>query len=186
MRLDRLPFLERLAPCERILLAGAGGGFDIVTAVPLFRYLRAQGKEVFLASLSFSDLSKTFEGRRVPNVFEVRPDSLGDSDYFPEKYLAQWLAEQGEDITVYCFKTAGAQGLRSIYQELLAKLKFDAVVLCDGGTDSLMRGDEPGLGSPAEDIASIAAVSMPPVRSSATTPKKGCIVETSRSDVVAS
>jgi hypothetical protein len=34
----------------------------------------------------------------------------------------------------------------------------DAVILVDGGTDSLMRGDEPGLGTPEEDIASLCAV----------------------------
>src|SRR5262249_57245185 len=37
-------------------------------------------------------------------------------------------------------------------------VKADTVVLVDGGTDSLMRGDEAGLGTPEEDIASIAAV----------------------------
>ncbi|MER6693658.1 DUF1152 domain-containing protein, partial [Streptomyces minutiscleroticus] len=34
----------------------------------------------------------------------------------------------------------------------------DAVVLVDGGTDILMRGDEHGLGTPEEDMASLAAV----------------------------
>lgn len=36
---------------------------------------------------------------------------------------------------------------------------MDAVILVDGGTDSLMRGDEPGMGTPQEDMASLAAVS---------------------------
>jgi hypothetical protein len=35
---------------------------------------------------------------------------------------------------------------------------LDTVILVDGGTDSLMRGDEIGLGTPQEDISSIAAV----------------------------
>lgn len=34
----------------------------------------------------------------------------------------------------------------------------DTIILVDGGTDSLMRGDEYGLGTPQEDIASITAV----------------------------
>ncbi|HAB16258.1 MAG TPA: hypothetical protein DCE44_07395, partial [Verrucomicrobiales bacterium] len=34
-----------------------------------------------------------------------------------------------------------------------------AVVLIDGGTDILLRGDESGLGTPQEDMASLAAVS---------------------------
>ncbi|MFF7988525.1 hypothetical protein ACFZDG_01885 [Kitasatospora xanthocidica] len=33
-----------------------------------------------------------------------------------------------------------------------------AVLLVDGGTDILMRGDEAGLGTPEEDMASLAAV----------------------------
>src|SRR5262249_19815049 len=37
-------------------------------------------------------------------------------------------------------------------------LQADTVVLVDGGTDSLMRGDEAGLGTPEEDFCSIAAV----------------------------
>ncbi|MFC6933743.1 DUF1152 domain-containing protein [Actinomadura yumaensis] len=37
-------------------------------------------------------------------------------------------------------------------------LDADAVVLVDGGTDILLRGDEAGLGTPEEDMASLAAV----------------------------
>jgi hypothetical protein len=36
----------------------------------------------------------------------------------------------------------------------------DTLVLVDGGTDSLMRGDEAGLGTPSEDMASIVAASQ--------------------------
>ena len=35
---------------------------------------------------------------------------------------------------------------------------IDAVVLVDGGTDILMRGDEAGLGTPVEDMTGLAAV----------------------------
>ena len=37
-------------------------------------------------------------------------------------------------------------------------MEIDTIVLVDGGTDSLMRGDEVGLGTPQEDLASIVAV----------------------------
>jgi hypothetical protein len=47
-----------------------------------------------------------------------------------------------------------------VYVELKKELDYQALVLVDGGTDSLMRGDEPSLGSPAEDVTSIAAASM--------------------------
>jgi hypothetical protein len=37
-------------------------------------------------------------------------------------------------------------------------LRLDAIVLVDGGTDILLRGDEAGLGTPEEDMTSLAAV----------------------------
>lgn len=40
----------------------------------------------------------------------------------------------------------------------MARLEVDAVVLVDGGADLLMFGDAPGLGTPAEDMTSLAAV----------------------------
>jgi hypothetical protein len=48
--------------------------------------------------------------------------------------------------------------MREAYRELTTGLGIDTVILVDGGTDSLMRGDEVGLGTPSEDMASIAAV----------------------------
>lgn len=41
---------------------------------------------------------------------------------------------------------------------MIEKYDIDAVVLVDGGTDILMRGDESGLGTPEEDLASVAAL----------------------------
>src|SRR5205085_2160980 len=58
----------------------------------------------------------------------------------------------------YCFDRTGFQPLREGYRAVVGHLQADTVVLVDGGTDSLVRGDEAGLGTPEEDIASIAAV----------------------------
>lgn len=52
----------------------------------------------------------------------------------------------------------GVQPLRQAYRHLLDRLNIDAVVLVDGGTDILLRGDESTLGTPVEDITSVAAV----------------------------
>jgi hypothetical protein len=157
VNLATLPALERLSPCSRILLIGAGGGYDILTGLPLFHYLRTRGKEVFLASLSFSNLAKATGRRLTRDILEVLPGAGGESSYFPERYLSEWFESRGEKVPVYCFKPTGAYGIRQIYEDLIRELKIDGIVLVDGGTDSLMRGDEPGLGSPAEDMASIAA-----------------------------
>jgi hypothetical protein len=50
------------------------------------------------------------------------------------------------------------QPLRDAYRALTEHLRTDAIVLVNGGTDILLRGDESALGTPTEDIASLAAV----------------------------
>ncbi|GAB3876495.1 hypothetical protein GCM10029964_023510 [Kibdelosporangium lantanae] len=52
------PLFTRLAPASRVLVAGAGGGFDVYAGLPLAVGLTALGKEVHLANLSFADLSE--------------------------------------------------------------------------------------------------------------------------------
>ena len=52
----------------------------------------------------------------------------------------------------------GVVPLLDAYRAIVDECDIDTVILVDGGTDSLMRGDEAGLGTPREDIASIAAV----------------------------
>jgi hypothetical protein len=161
----KLPFFERLEGSERILLAGAGGGFDIFRGLPLFFALRNAGKEVHLASLSFSALSATKAERLSPALFRVDADTAHVIDYFPEAFLSSWLRDAEKvDAPIYCFEQSGVQPLTRGYKTLVEKLDLDTIILIDGGTDSLMRGDEVSLGTPQEDIASIAAVAQVQVR----------------------
>lgn len=158
MNLASIPLFERLAPAQTVLIAGAGGGFDVFSGLPLYFALRKMGKTVYLANLSFSWLEKATGNRLSPMLLEVRADSEGPRDYFPEKYLCQWFEARGEDVPVYGFSKTGVRPLRDAYAVLARHLGLDAVLLVDGGTDSLLRGDESGLGTPCEDMASIAAV----------------------------
>jgi hypothetical protein len=59
---------------------------------------------------------------------------------------------------VYALRRTGVQPLRAAYRNLVSSLGVDAIVLVDGGTDILLRGDESRLGTPVEDIGSLAAV----------------------------
>ncbi len=154
------PFFTRLRDARRVLVAGAGGGFDVYAGVPLALALRAAGKEVQLASLSFSELHGLDLDVWVDHdIAAIRPDTTIRGDYFPERALARWLALQDLPDTVYAFPRTGVQPLRDAYRALLEHLGgVDAIVLVDGGTDILMRGDEHGLGTPEEDMASLAAV----------------------------
>lgn len=153
------PLLTRLRGAERILIAGAGGGFDVYAGLPLALALRAAGKEVHLANLSFSHLYGLDTAVWLePEVAEIRPDTRSAEQYFPERTLARWLRLHGMPDTVWAFASVGVQPLRSAYRALTRRLGIDAIVLVDGGTDILMRGDEAGLGTPEEDMASLGAV----------------------------
>ena len=154
------PLFTRLRDARRILIAGAGGGFDIYAGLPLALALRAAGKEVHLANLSFADLyGLDPDVWAAPDVAAIRPGTAARGDYFPERTLARRLELQGLPDTVYAFNRAGVQPLRAAYRALIEQLGgVDAIVLVDGGTDILMAGDEHGLGTPEEDMASLAAV----------------------------
>ena len=52
----RLPFFEELRRAQNVPIAGAGGGFDLFSGLPLAFNLHAAGKRVFLANLTFSNL----------------------------------------------------------------------------------------------------------------------------------
>jgi hypothetical protein len=56
------PLFERLRGSRRVLLAGAGGGFDVYAAIPLYLSLQARGVEVHLANLTFTDLAQALRG----------------------------------------------------------------------------------------------------------------------------
>ncbi len=136
-----------------------GGGFDIFCGLPLYFALRAEGREVTLANLSFTTFSPLLPTPLAPALVEVTPHSLtGGEVYLPEYHLARWLATQGEPTRVYAFKKMGVRPVLTAYRALVKHLHLDTIILVDGGTDALMRGDESDLGTPHEDAISLAAV----------------------------
>jgi hypothetical protein len=152
------PLFAALDGASSILIAGAGGGFDVYAGLPLAIALWDKGLQVHLANLSFSQLELLdIDVWVAPNVAAVTPVTAGLDDYFPERALAEWLGESDLPSTVYAFPKVGVQPLRAAYRHLVDRLRVDALVLVDGGTDILLRGDENSLGTPVEDIASLAA-----------------------------
>jgi hypothetical protein len=158
-----LPFLDQLTNSNHILIAGAGGGFDILCGLPIYFTLRAMGKQVSLANYSFTEFGLV----KVVSDPEILLDGLlmgahgplrYPLKYFPEGYLSQWFKEvRGEDVTVWMFAKTGAAPLVQGYAALSERLGFDALILVDGGVDSLMRGDESGTGTLLEDTISLIA-----------------------------
>lgn len=158
-RLAEPPLFTRLRDASNVLIAGAGGGFDVYGGLPLAVALEGLGKTVHFANLSFSNLRRIpLDDWLMPGVAAVNPETTGNDDYFPERSLARWLASTGREAVVYAFPKSGVRPLRTAYAELVEHLGVDAIVLVDGGTDILLRGDEAALGTPQEDMTSLAAV----------------------------
>jgi hypothetical protein len=151
-----IPFLDRLESAKRVLIVGCGGGFDVYAGVPLALQLMAVGKEVIFANSSFTNLALCGGERLGPILWRVDGQS-GELPYFPEKWLAEWLVARGRPARIYACAKSGVRPLRAAFETIMKRHRIDLVILVDGGTDSILFGDEPGLGSVAEDAVSTVA-----------------------------
>lgn len=151
-----LPFTNQLRDSQRIFLCGAGGGYDIFSGIPLYFLLKEMGKDVILGNYSFSMLPFAGGEKIGPTGFIITPDAR-ELGYFPEKFLVEWLAKQEVNPICIGFEKTGVIPLHQSMKAVTDRYQIDTMILVDGGTDSLMTGDEAGLGTPAEDVTSIAA-----------------------------
>jgi len=164
-------FLCRLADprIRTVLLCGCGGGFDFVHALLLYPELRRMGKTVVLGSYSFGDPREI--GDPAPVFFErdaamakrVTAGSRPALDYCPEVHVASFLDERYPEeaphvVYAYYARAFTVPVLRDLYELIARTHEVDGIVLVDGGSDSLMVGDEEGLGDPIEDCVSVTAV----------------------------
>jgi hypothetical protein len=158
-----LPIMEALGDAQSILIAGVGGGFDVFAGLPLYFTLRDAGKTVHLANYSFNDLGLTSHLLETETLITdlligVRGRVNVRIPHSAEGYLAEWFAYiRGETTPIWMFANVGAAPLTIAYQTLQKHLGFDALILVDGGVDSVMRGDEYGAGTLVEDTISLAA-----------------------------
>jgi hypothetical protein len=149
-----------------VMLCGCGGGFDFVHSLTIYPELRRLGKTVVIGSYSFGDPGEITGGAEV--VFDeagavakrVSAASLPDPDYGPEVHVCSFLdacypASAPHSVYAYYARAFTVPLLRRFYRQLIESHDIDALVLVDGGSDSLMVGDEEGLGDPIEDAVSV-------------------------------
>src|SRR5580704_2658907 len=148
-----IPFLSTLERAERVLIAGCGGGFDVFAGVPIAQQAMRAGKQVIFANFSFTNLSLCGGEQITPTTWRVDEQS-DDIPYFPERWLAEWLAAHGRVPPIYAFAKSGVRPLRAAYSLIMERHDIDLCVLVDGGTDSVLFGDEPSLGTVVEDAVS--------------------------------
>ena len=160
MRLD-LPSSFQLPDGASVLIAGMGGGFDVFCGLPIFFELQQRGYTVHLANLSFAPLQEYTDCMWIsPTLVGVGPAPLEFRGYHPERYLSSWFREcRGEERTIWCVDAAGGIRMTQDYRTLVQRFRLDAIILVDGGVDSLTRGDEELCGTILEDYLSLGAVS---------------------------
>lgn len=157
-----LPINKKLESVKNILIVGAGDGQDILAGLPLYYTFLKQGKKVHLANLTHTDF-KTINEHDDPIVLE--PVLLGvtstikiPSNSFVEGYLSQYFkAALNEDKIVWMINRTHVQELKKAFEKLIAHLGIDAIVLVDGGIDSINTGSEIGSGTMFEDTLTLAA-----------------------------
>jgi hypothetical protein len=152
----QVPFFNELDRAKNILIAGAGGGFDVFCGLPIFFSLKKAGKTVHLANLSSGALSFSDAENPAPALWRITPQTAA-TKYFPEMHLSNWLTRRFGETPIFAIEPAGARPVQAAYQWLADNLHPDAIILVDGGTDSLMRGDEAGLATPEGDAVSLLA-----------------------------
>ena len=163
-------FLQQLADplIKTVLLCGCGGGFDFVHSLTLYPELRRLGKTVVIGSYSFGDPHR-INGATI--VFDeggvvakrVTAGSAPDGHYGPEVHVCSFLDQRYPSsaphfVYAYYARDFTVPLLTRLYRQFIKTHSVDAIVLVDGGSDSLMAGDEEGLGDPIEDAVSVTTV----------------------------
>ncbi|GMU51109.1 MAG: hypothetical protein AMXMBFR33_02550 [Candidatus Xenobia bacterium] len=145
---------------SRVLVAGCGGGYDVVCALPIALELRRLGHTVHLASYGFTELT------RVGGVEQPRPGLYSihsgceppPNGYFPEGFLSKWWDRTfQEEKPVWAYRRVGVLELKEHFEYLTEQLGLNAIVIVDGGVDSLFFGDEHDEGTPTLDAISLIA-----------------------------
>lgn len=161
---------------KTVAIAGCGGGFDFISGCALFPELVRLGKRIVVASYSFGSPGRI--GGVAPVVWQhescvdgglpvvcklVSAASEAHPAYGPEVHLATFLDAQFPERAPHSIYAMYARSftvamLEELYTKIVDDEAVDAFVLADGGSDSLMKGDEQGLGDPIEDAVSVAAI----------------------------
>ncbi|MBU1218393.1 DUF1152 domain-containing protein [Myxococcota bacterium] len=165
--------VQKFIECKSVLIAGAGGGYDITGAMSLAPAFESAGIEVHYASLSFTPLDKIAAKKPVEDLplYFVDSDNASESVYCPEAWLCRYidnnyaLKEMSvKKACVWCFEKCGVGTLRKSYEYIIEQTGVDGLVLLDGGIDLILKGNEASLGTPEEDLTSLTALRKLPFK----------------------
>jgi hypothetical protein len=154
---------------KNVFFTGCGGGFDFLHCMNLYKELRDNSGKNIVIGYSFNSPDCISGGeivfqRGAVGVCKVNGSCSSSQDYQPEISLCRYLdqeypADAPHFIYAYYARDFGIPLLRELYEFICDTQSIDAIVCMDGGSDSLMVGDEDGLGDPIEDAVSVGAIS---------------------------
>lgn len=153
---------KKLEGKNNILIVGMGGGQDILAGLPLYYTLTKQGKKVSLANLTHTELS-TIRNHAEPIIMDTAllgatSEIHTPSTNYVEGYLSAFFKTAlNIDMTVWMLRRTHVAELRRAFERLVEHLKIEAIILVDGGVDSIMQGNEDGSGTMFEDTLTLAA-----------------------------
>ena len=83
----------------------------------------------------------------------VTAASIPDEYYGPEVHVCSFLdchypSSSPHFVYAYYARAFSVPLLKRLYRQFVVRHSVDAIVLVDGGSDSIMAGDEEGLGDP--------------------------------------
>jgi hypothetical protein len=160
-------WLQKLSnpACKPVLFYGCGGGFDFTHSLLLIPSLLTAGKKVVILSNSFTDITRAYSSHQTyfqdpqtrAHVKLVRPGGTGKSHVL-EQAIVDFLLERFPGVTVYAdnIHVISPAGITQTLKNLIVEHSVDVIVTIDGGTDSLMRGDEEDYATIIEDFVSLA------------------------------
>lgn len=154
-------FDEILEKAKNVLICGAGGGYDITGGVPLLTYLVGKGKCVTIGSLSFTNVEKLpnyQDFSEIEGLDYINSTNKTEKLYCPEAWICDWLEKTKQIETgIWIFDKLGAKQVSRAYEYIVKRYNIDTIILVDGGVDAVLKGNETSIGTPAEDLVSLAA-----------------------------
>ncbi|HDM92574.1 MAG TPA: DUF1152 domain-containing protein [Candidatus Korarchaeota archaeon] len=136
-----------------ILVGGLGGGGDSGGALAIALALRRHANVAILGAVPCRSSDLVRAKRVAGSVFEVTPRTWVSGRFFESR-----IASLGWEVYVACMED-GLEGAVEGLETLISQRRVDAIVGVDLGGDALLRGDEPELGSAAEDAMGLALLS---------------------------
>lgn len=163
--------IEELAgPYTKFLIIGVGGSGDVVATLPLARFLRFLGSNVYLGSVLWERwvydpkpgpirLDELHNCERIyENIVKINGNTYAvrNSNIIKPQAasLSKFLNEPIYGIDLY----GGVVGVFKALNFLIRKLELDFIIGVDSGGDILAEGYEEGLWSPLCDQVMLAAL----------------------------